>query len=49
MLNQAAQRRAAIRRRRGGQPIEIDPAARLQAVREERDASLGVGTAGNRD
>ena len=49
VLNRAAQQRAAMRRRRGGRPIEMDPAALLQTIREERDAGLSVGTASGRD
>ena len=48
-LEQAAQLRAAIRRRRGGQPLDIDPADLIQSMREERDASFDVGAASRRD
>ena len=48
-LARAAQLRAAIQRRRGGQPLDIDVAELLRSIREERDAaiSLGIADAGN--
>jgi len=49
ILTRAAQQRAAMRQRRGGRPVAIDPAALLQSVREERDADLSVGPARGRD
>ena len=44
-LARAAQLRAAMRRWRGGQPIDLDPAALIQSIREERDAAISLGIA----
>lgn len=49
ILNRAAEQRAAMRRRRGGQPLAIDPAALLNAIREERDGDFSRGLADHRD
>ena len=49
VLEQAARQREAMRRRRGGRPIDLDPAELLRSIREERDAGFSVGTADTRD
>lgn len=48
-LEQAAQLRAAILRRRGGRPLDIDVADLIRSMREERDASLISGLTDDRD
>lgn len=48
-LERAAQLRAAMRERRGGQPIDLDPAAMLRAIREERVDNIIRGLTDNRD
>ena len=48
-LERAARLRAAIRRRRGGRPLDIDPAELIQSMREERDAGFDVGAASRSD
>jgi hypothetical protein len=42
-LERAAQLRAAMRERRGGQPIDLDPAEMLRSMRDERDAGYSLG------
>ena len=42
-LEQAAQLREAIRQRRGGRPIDLDPPELLRSMRDERDAGFSPG------
>ena len=48
-LARAAQLRAAIQRRRGGQPLDLDIAELVRSMREERDAAISSGIAGPGD
>jgi len=48
-LERAAQLRAAMRERRGGQPINLDPAEMLRSIREDRDDDILRGLTDNRD
>jgi hypothetical protein len=48
-LAQAAELRAAILRRRGGQPFDLDAAGLIRSMREERDASISRGLADRGD
>ncbi len=48
-LAQAAQLRAAIQRRRGGQPLDLDVAELVRSMREERDAAISLGIFGPGD
>ena len=48
-LARAAQLRDAIRRRRGGQPIDLDVAELVRTMREERDAAISRGITGPGD
>jgi hypothetical protein len=48
-LARAAELRAAILRRRGGRPLDIDPAELIRSMREERDAAISRGLTDHRD
>ncbi len=48
-LARAAELRAAILRRRGGRPLDIDVADLIRSMREERDASIISGLTDDRD
>ena len=48
-LARAAQLREAIRRRRGGQPVDLDVADLIRTMREERDAAISRGIADGSD
>lgn len=48
-LAQAAELRAAILRRRGGRPLDLDPAEMLRAMREERVDNIIRGLTDNSD
>jgi hypothetical protein len=48
-LEQAAELRAAILRRRGGRPLNIDVADLIRSMREERDANIIRALTDDRD
>jgi hypothetical protein len=48
-LERAAQLRAAMRERRGGRSVDLDPAEMLRSIREERVDNITRGLTSDRD